>query len=90
VQLPANLGFCQIALNKNTKHIKMIDDYGNLWFCTLVYEDNNFKLGGGWKRMVVARRFRQGLRVIVGAPEAGSLCVDGVLSKFMSCFGVMF
>jgi len=31
----------------------------------------HFIIGGGWKRLVMARRLRQGSRLVLGAPMAG-------------------
>jgi hypothetical protein len=54
--------------------VKVVDDNGNIWGCTLMYrtdDGGSFKIGGGWKRMVLARRLRQGSKILLGAPVAG-------------------
>ncbi|KEH32328.1 uncharacterized protein [Medicago truncatula] len=70
----ADIEFCQTALDMRTKYVRMVDDCGNLWFCTVLFETRpyyHFKIGGGCKRMAVVHRFYQGLRVVVGVLEAG-------------------
>jgi len=60
-------------LDRGARNVRLVDDCGNLWFCTLmhVYGPNaNFKIGGQWKRMVLARRLIQRSRIVVGAPNA--------------------
>jgi hypothetical protein len=67
--------FFQNTLSRRTRVIRLIDDCGNLWDCTLKFGYRPYyhiKIGGGLKRMAVARRFRQGLRVMISAPAAGS------------------
>jgi hypothetical protein len=52
----------------------MVDECGNKWMCSLVYGTRSyehFKIGGGWKRMVDARRLCRGAHVMVGTPTAG-------------------
>lgn len=74
VQMLADIEFCQTALDMRTKYVRMVDDCGNLWFCTVLFETRpyyHFKIGGGCKRMAVVHRFYQGLRVVVGVLEAG-------------------
>jgi len=54
--------------------VNMVDDCGCIWNCTLQYESRphpHFMIGGGWTRMVKARRFKEGDRVIIGAPYFG-------------------
>jgi len=52
----------------------MIDDCGNKWNCITIFgtmPHHHIKLGGGWKRMVQARRFEEGVMVKVGFPHSG-------------------
>lgn len=66
-----------------TTSLKIVDDNGNVWGCTLMFATDggpHFIIGGGWKRLVMARRLRQGSRLVLGAPMARSnttlyLCV---------------
>jgi hypothetical protein len=70
-----NVDFCKATMDMRTKNVRMVDECGNLWKCTVMFENDpcpHFKIGGGWKRMAVARRFRQGIRVVIGAPHAGN------------------
>jgi hypothetical protein len=77
------MGFCEVVLDVTTTALKIVDDNGNVWGCTLIYDNTNyahFKFGGGWKRMVLARNLRPGSRILLGAPSAGKnetlyLCV---------------
>jgi hypothetical protein len=67
-------GFAHMALDRETTAIGLVDDNGNLWDCTLQFSMTphpNFKIGGGWDRMVKARRIKEGARVVVGAPAVG-------------------
>jgi len=51
----------------------MIDDCGNKWNCIAIFGSRPYrhiKLGGGWKRMVLARRLEEGVMVKVGFPLA--------------------
>lgn len=63
-----------MALNRETTTIGLVDDNGNLWDCTLqvsMTPHQNFKIGGGWDRMVKARKIKEGACVVVGAPAVG-------------------
>jgi len=45
-----------------TTTLEIVNDNGNMWGCTLMYDNidyAHFKIGDGWKRMVVARNLRQ-------------------------------
>jgi len=68
------MGFCEVVLDVTTTSLKIVNDNGNVWGCTLIYDDTNyahFKIGGGWKRTVLARNLRQGSRILLGARSAG-------------------
>jgi len=68
------MGFCEVVLDVTTTTLKSVDDNGNVWGCTLIYDNINyahFKIGSGWKRMVIAPNLRQGSRILLGAPSAG-------------------
>lgn len=68
------IGFCQATLDIEMTSLRVVDDNGNVWGCTLMYGTDDggyFKIGGSWKRMVLARRLRQGSRILLGAPVAG-------------------
>ncbi|XP_039683194.1 uncharacterized protein [Medicago truncatula] len=68
-------GFCRLTLNKRSTSVKLVDDFGNAWFCTLVYGRRkyaHFKIGGSWRRMVKARGLQRGSHLILGAPKLGS------------------
>lgn len=70
----AYVGFSQLALDRTTKPLKLVDECGNIWNCTLQFErkpDPHFKIGGGWNRMIKARGLQNGVRVIIGAPFVG-------------------
>lgn len=70
----AYIGFYEMTLDRRTKSLKLIGDCGNIWFCTVIFRTRQYahlKIGGGWKRMTLARRFHQELCIVVGAPEAG-------------------
>jgi hypothetical protein len=62
-------------LDISTPLLNMVDECGNLWECTLIFERCSylqFKIGGGFNRMVLARRLGEGSHVMVGAPIVGS------------------
>jgi len=66
------IGFCEFVLDVTTT-LKIVDDNDNVRDCTLIYDNINyahFKIGGGWKRIVLARNLRQGSRILLGAPSA--------------------
>jgi len=68
------IGFCQATLDTCTTTLNVVDDNGNVWACTLMFgidDGPHFIIGGGWKRMVMARRLRQGSHFMLGAPVAG-------------------
>jgi hypothetical protein len=72
----AEIGFAQMALDRETSMIDMVDENGNIWNCTLNFSMDpapNFKIGGGWELMVKARRFTEGARVVIGAP---AICMN--------------
>jgi hypothetical protein len=53
----------------------LIDECGNQWECTLLFGRRpclHFDIGGGFNRMVMARRLCEGGHVMVGAPVLGS------------------
>ena len=53
--------------------LTMIDDCENKWSCITIFGSrphHHIKLGGGWKRMVDARRIEVGAIVKVGFPHA--------------------
>ncbi|GAU22902.1 hypothetical protein TSUD_377140 [Trifolium subterraneum] len=69
-----NTGFLMIsyedfgasAFDKEMTTLLIVDDYGNLWNCILIYGSfpyKHFKIGGEWKRMVAARRIAVGDRI---------------------------
>jgi hypothetical protein len=75
MQILAAGGFCRLTLNKRSTSVKLVDDFGNAWYCTLVYGRHkyaHFKIGGAWKRMVDARGIGRGSHIILGAPKFGS------------------
>jgi hypothetical protein len=46
------------SLSLYWKALKLVDECGNIWNCTLQFErkpDPYFKIGGGWNRMIKAR-----------------------------------
>lgn len=68
------MGFSQLALDKRSTSLKLVDECGNIWACTIQYvrgRDAHFRVGGGWNRMVKARGLGDGVRIIVGAPYVG-------------------
>jgi hypothetical protein len=70
----AEFGFAHMALDRETTAIDLVDENGNVWNCSLLFSETpyaNFKIGGGWERMVQARRINEGARVVVGAPGVG-------------------
>jgi hypothetical protein len=67
-------GLCDLTIGKKTTSLTMIDDCGNKWNCITIFGSrphHHVKLGGGWKRMVQARRLDEGVMVKVGFPHAG-------------------
>ncbi|KEH41262.1 hypothetical protein MTR_1g047540 [Medicago truncatula] len=67
-------GFCALTLDKITTSLKLVDDYGNKWMCTLVYGTipyRHFKIGGGWKKVVDVRGITGGCHVMICAPADG-------------------
>jgi hypothetical protein len=67
-------GLCDLTIGKKTTSLTMIDDCGNKWNCITVFgtrPHHHIKLGGGWKRMVQARKLEEGVMVKVGFPHAG-------------------
>jgi hypothetical protein len=68
-------GFCELSLNKQITSLVMIDDYANNWDCILIFgylPNENFKIRGQWKCIIVARRIHEGAEVMDGAPMAGT------------------
>ncbi|KEH19197.1 hypothetical protein MtrunA17_Chr8g0359311 [Medicago truncatula] len=68
-------GFCELILDRRTTALKLVDDCGNKWDCTLIFDSRpypHFPVGGGFHRMILARRLRDGCHVMVGAPGVGS------------------
>jgi len=66
-------GLCDLIIGKKITSL-MIDDCGNKWNYITIFETrphNHIKLGGGWKRMVQARRLGKCVMVKVGFPHAG-------------------
>jgi len=44
------MGVCEVVLDVTTTALKIVDDNGNMWGCTLIYDNTNyahFKIGGG-------------------------------------------
>ena len=71
--LPYN-NFCRLALGKKTTSVVVIDDCGNTWKCIAVYAtrpNTHIRIGGGWGRMVDARRLSIGDKIKIGVPNAG-------------------
>jgi len=67
-------GLCELTIGKRTTSLTMLDDCGNTWNCITIFgtrPHHHIKLGGGWKRMVLARRLKEGDMVKVGFPHAG-------------------
>lgn len=59
----------------NVVALRLVDECGNLWECSLPFGRfpfPHFDIGGGFKRMVMARRIGEGSHVMVGAPVVGS------------------
>jgi hypothetical protein len=82
----AHIGFCQLALNTETENLSLVDECGCIWDCTLQFVTRphaHFKIGGGWNRMVKARRLKDGDSVVIGAPYIG---VNEKLFFFVVCY----
>jgi len=61
-------GLCNLTIGKKTTSLTMIDDCGNKWNCITIFGSRphqHIKLGGGWKRIVLARRLEEGVMVKV-------------------------
>jgi hypothetical protein len=61
-------------LDTSLTNVRIVDDCGNVWdfdliFGTLPYE--HCRIGGHWKRFVEARRLREGVKIRLGALNAG-------------------
>jgi len=44
------MGFCEVVLDVTATTLKIVDDNGNVWGCTMIYDNTNyahFKIGGG-------------------------------------------
>jgi len=65
------LGFFEVVLDMTTTTLKIMDDNGNVWGCTMMYDNTDYahyKIGGGWKRMVLAHKLHQGSCILLSAP----------------------
>jgi len=74
VQTLAYTGFCELTLDVLTHALRIVDDCGNVWECTLAFENQpyaQFKIGGSMKQMILGRRLCEGSHVMVGAPVVG-------------------
>ncbi|AES59453.1 transmembrane protein, putative [Medicago truncatula] len=70
----AEFCFAHMALDRETMVIDLVDENGNVWNCSLQFSETpyaDFKIGGGWERLVQARRIKEGACVVVGAPGVG-------------------
>jgi len=69
VQMLIYKGLCDVTIGKKTTSLILLDDCGNIWNCITIFgtrPHHHIKLGGGWKRMVDARRLEEGVLVKVG------------------------
>jgi len=67
-------GLYDLTIAKKTTSLTMIGDCGNKWNCITIFgtmPHHHIKLGGGWKRMVQARRLEEGVMVKVGFSHTG-------------------
>ncbi|XP_045791434.1 uncharacterized protein LOC123886139 [Trifolium pratense] len=69
-------GFGEYAFHEGSTSIKLVDDYGNAWFCSLIcvtFPCKHYRVGGQWSRLVAARRLTAGSVVTVGSqPDANN------------------
>ncbi|CAJ2672072.1 unnamed protein product [Trifolium pratense] len=69
-------GFGEYAFHQGTTSIKVVDEYGNAWFCSLIFVSfpcKHYKIGGQWGRLVASRRLIAGSVITIGAqPDANS------------------
>ncbi|XP_045802510.1 uncharacterized protein LOC123896122 [Trifolium pratense] len=67
-------GFGEYAFHRGLTSVKLVDDYGNAWICSLIcgtFPIKHFKVGGEWSRLVAARRLTAGSVITIGAqPDA--------------------
>ncbi|GAU50461.1 hypothetical protein TSUD_240590 [Trifolium subterraneum] len=67
-------GFGEFAFDEATTSIKLVDDCGNVWNCSLIFVTfpcKYFKVGGEWGRLVTARKMSIGLNIMIGAQPNG-------------------
>jgi len=60
-------------VDTSTTNVKIVDDCSNIWDCDLIFGTLPYeqcRIGGQWKRFVEARRLREGVKIILGAPMA--------------------
>jgi hypothetical protein len=72
--LPYN-GFGEHVFHETTSSIKLVDDNGNAWTCTLEFISTPvqcYKVGGQWSIIVAIRRFTIGDRIRFGAQGIGT------------------
>jgi hypothetical protein len=85
----AYIGFCELTLDRRSTVLKLVDDSGNKWDCTVIFYTSPylyFKVGGGFSRMLLARRLKDGCHIMVGAPVVGS---NGTLFQNCSLLGLL-
>lgn len=66
-------GFCELTLDVNVVVSVMVDECGNQWECSSLFGRRpflHFIIGGGFNRLVMARRLCEGSHVMVGASVA--------------------
>ena len=71
----AYVGFSIMCLDTSSTSIKLVDEHGNRWNCTIQFvpcNDARFLICSGWNKMVKARGLKDGDRVVIGAPGVGS------------------
>ncbi|MCH79283.1 replication protein A1-like protein [Trifolium medium] len=87
-------GFGEYAFHDATTSIKLVDDYGNVWFCSLIcvtFPCKHFKVGGQWSRLVAARRLSVGSVITIGVqPDANNetLYLSSILSVLICIWSI--
>jgi hypothetical protein len=74
LQTLAATGFCELTLDVGMHALRIVDDCGNIWECTVAFDNQpyaHFKIGGNIKQMILGRRLCEGSHVMVGAPVVG-------------------
>jgi hypothetical protein len=68
-------GFTEVVLERKTTSLILIDDCGNKWNYILIFgmmSYNHYRIGSDWKRMVSARRIKEGKSIRLGALIGGN------------------